>query len=517
MGMSSVDFDGEEDEDDDDGAAPVKPGKRVVREKKPPPVSDEGLLNVDPSSLARDQLVWAIGRASTLKISDEKLWKGFGKAIADLGEAHLEPSEVCRIMQAFAYAPTEAPLDDRQLQRLLKAFAARAAQYNDERLARMIYGYSKLASKRKLAVQRFLDFAASEVVERKAMAPWRKLWILRSAGHLPGVGQDFRALLVSQVMQRVGGLDTESWQAFIPMLVEHRLHERPGVVNALNKQYKFKIHCYKTPDFLLRSGLPMVLHDLMKTTTLALWLGRMHDLRLPLTAKMASILPPLPRKASAGREAGGDDDEDGSWEGAQAGLAKRAAENLEALKIAELCLRHERDATVVSSLPQRARHLLTLARKTPLEPQEEQQLLELPFVFGELGSLLRRLGIALHPTLCGPYLLELADPLGRMVVEWDANWLLYPPWRQKAHKDFVQRKHKHLRAEGWRVVCLPLSDFRRLDASREARLAWLRRAVEAHGLGHLSLDDVQLLSPSPSPSAPPSPPPSPSPLPPRSG
>mmetsp|Transcript_110789 Transcript_110789/g.352997 ORF Transcript_110789/g.352997 Transcript_110789/m.352997 type:complete len:393 (+) Transcript_110789:440-1618(+) len=231
MGMSSVDFDGEEDEDDDDGAAPAKPGKRVVREKKPPPVSDEGLLNVDPSSLARDQLVWAIGRASTLKISDEKLWKGFGKAIADLGEAHLEPSEVCRIMQAFAYAPTEAPLDDRQLQRLLKAFAARAAQYNDERLARMIYGYSKLAAKRKLAVQRFLDFAASEVVERKAMAPWRKLWILRSAGHLPGVGPDFRALLVSQVMQRVG-----------------------GVVNALNKQYKFKIHCYKTPDLLLRSG-----------------------------------------------------------------------------------------------------------------------------------------------------------------------------------------------------------------------------------------------------------------------
>merc|ERR1712187_886766 len=115
--------------------------------------------------------------------------------------------------------------------------------------------------------------------------------------------------------------------------------------------------------------------------------------------------------------------------GALAPLAHRAAANLEALKLAELCLRHERTPALMS-LPPMARHLLTLAQETPWEPPEDYPVLESPFVFAELGRLCRAEGLLLHPSLHGPYFLELSDPLGRVALEWDASWQLYRPWQQ---------------------------------------------------------------------------------------
>lgn len=438
---------------------------RPAMPKKPPPVSDEELAELELSTLALDELIWAIGRAATLKLTDGPLWHRFAEAIASWGEAELSPSEVCRLVQAFAYAPKEAPINERQLQRLLKAFATRIAEYDDERLMRLIYGYGKLAAKRGLSMQRFLDFAGSEVVERKSLKGWRRLRILRAVGHLPGAGQELKSVLVAQVLKDVEDLDTESWRAFVPMLVEQRLHERPGVVHSLNKVYKQKVFCYKNPDLLLRSGLPLVLKDLMKTTTLVIWLLRLHELRVPITASMAMSA------AQSGFTASG---LDAAW---------RAARNLESLKVAELYLRHERPE-MLAVLPPGAQHLLTVARRTPLDPPEDFEILELPFVFASLGRLFRRLGYVLHPTIYGPYLLELADPLGRLVVEWDSNWALYPPWRRQAHEDFVRRKHLLLRAEGWRVLCVPLAAFQALP-DRAARLDFARRFAGEQGLEHL--------------------------------
>merc|ERR1712232_1315553 len=94
----------------------------------------------------------------------------------------------------------------------------------------------------------------------------------------------------------------------------------------------------------------------------------------------------------------------------------RIARNLELLKITEFCLRHERPSTF-ATLPPRALHVLSEARDAPLEPPESYEMLELPFVFAELGRLFRSAGFLLHPTIYGPYLLELADPLGRVAVE----------------------------------------------------------------------------------------------------
>ena len=83
------------------------------------------------------------------------------------------------------------------------------------------------------------------------------------------------------------------------------------------------------------------------------------------------------------------------------------------------------------------------------------------------SKLFRKLGVLLHPTTCGPYLLELADPLGQLVVEWDSSWTLYPPWRQDRHREFVQRKHFHLRAEGWKLIVIPLDTFSALSSDQK--------------------------------------------------
>lgn len=466
LAMSALDFEGDGDEDGQakgDGR-----GRRQAPEKKPAPFSDDELVHIDVAALPRDQLIWAIGRAANRKMADRTLWQSFGKAIARIGETQLLPTELCKLVQAFAYAPVEVPLDERQLQRLLKAFAAQSERYNDHRLMRVIYGYTKLAAKRDFALTRFLDFVTSEVVERRSMKPWRKLWILRAVAHLPDVAVDFRGMLVSDIMRGAKDLDAASFADFVPMLVEHRIHERRGVVGTLNARFKHKVFNYKMPDLLLQAGLPMLQQDLMKTVTIGLWLSRLHELRLPITAAMAAVAEPLP----GGRDEVGPPTE-AVW-------ARRATDNLERLKRVELCLRHERDPVVVAALPLKARHLLTVAQQTPLQPPDDYSMLELPFVFGELSVLLRKLGILLHPTIFGPYLLELADPLGRIVVEWDTTWVLYPPYRQKSHKDFVQRKHLHLRAEGWQVVCLPLAEFRALE--RGQRLEWVRRAAEARSL-----------------------------------
>lgn len=451
--------------------------ERSTMPKKPPPISDDELQMVDPTTLARDELLWAVGRAANLKLAEKGLWRSLSKAIVDLGENNLLPSELCRLVQALAYAPKDAPLDERLLQSLLRAFANRSKDYSDEQVMRIVYGYGKLAAKRGLSNQRFLDFAGSEVVERKKFKAWRKVRILNAVWHLKDAGEDFRSVLVAQVGREMGDLDTETWRIFVPMLVERKLHERPQVLATLNKAYKQKIFCYKTPDLLLRSGAPMVLHDLMKTTTLVAWLNRLHDLRLPITPDMVDKVP---------LHTESDNFAEGPPSQTPAGV-RRATENLELLKIVELCLRHERPG-VMEMLPHRAKHLVSLARNTPLEPPEDFQMPELPFIFARLGRLFRDAGLLLHPIIYGPYLLELADPLGRLVIEWDANWTLYPPWRRRAQEDFTRRKHRLLAAEGWTVLCVSQAELQ-AQSDRQAQVDFLRRFASEHSLDHLRLED----------------------------
>ena len=166
-------------------------------ESKPPPLEDEELRNANLLTLAKDEFVWAVGRAATLKLpSESRVWKDLPHAVhAFGGTTEFTPSEVCRLLQALAYAPADAPIDKKLLQRLFKVFGLRAKEFSDERLMRIMYAYGKLSAKRGLSLPRFMDFATSEVVERNAtLRSWRKVRILESVGSLPEAGREFKTL-----------------------------------------------------------------------------------------------------------------------------------------------------------------------------------------------------------------------------------------------------------------------------------------------------------------------------------
>lgn len=484
-----------------------------VWQKKAAPVPDESLAQVNLLELRKDEVVWAVGRASVLKLgADARLWRDLPGAIAALGgEVELKPSELCRLLQALAYAPEAAPLDQPLLRRFLKVFALRAKEYSDERLMRVVYAYGKLAAKRGIRMSRFMDFATSEVIQRdKSLGGWRKVRILEAIGSLQDAGPEFRALVVSQVIQNdIKDLDADSFARFVPFVVEAEFHQRPNVMNALNSAYRRKLkHVnFDNPDKILMSGLPLLLHDMMKTSVLTKWLERLAALQVPLVSgaapragdeqeqrrsKQDHLVAADALRAARNAEAKNELPEmpemrRGKQDHLEPANALRAARNLEALKLAELCLRHERPA-VLQSLPPRAVRLLNTARDTLLEPPENHHMPELPHVFAELRRLFRRSGLLLHPCVFGPYLLELSDPLGRTVVEWDSSWLLYPPWRRSRHEQYVRRKHLHLRAEGWKVLCVPLEEFRALS-SKDEKISYLERFSRQHRLEHLCLHE----------------------------
>lgn len=65
---------------------------------------------------------------------------------------------------------------------------------------------------------------------------------------------------------------------------------------------------------------------------------------------------------------------------------------------------------------------LRLLQLACFAPPLEQQHVNAPLVRIAGGE------FHLHPSMYGPFLLELADPLSRTTVEWDTPWLLCPPW-----------------------------------------------------------------------------------------
>jgi len=440
---------------------------RDLKRLNPEPMPDEELLVTDVRELSRPQLIWAATRLSYLKVTDANSWRGITQAVAEIGEAKLTPSELCRLMLAFGYAPIQAELDEAQLQRLLRAFARRVKEYSDERVIRVIYGYAKLAKKRSISARKFVDFASSEVIERAIkMRAWRKLQVLNAVWHLPGAGDEFRTMVVSQVMKNISNLDAESIRNFIPLLVETGVHQRGGVVQKLNLKVRNKFFGLQSARLVLRAGSRMVFHDLFQGSLLTDWLLRLCDLRLPI-ADGVTVTGEAPGDTSGPSD------------------AYRACENLEELKIVEMCIRHEH-GPVYQTLPPKVLGLLETARRTPLQPPDDYRMLEPPFIYAELRRLSRSLRLVMHPIVYGPYLLDIADPFGKNVIEWDCSWELYPSHERNVHKSFVLQKHRHLRAEGWKVVCLPLAEFRKLE-SHEAKQQLLEHHVVEHKLDHLRL------------------------------
>lgn len=174
----------------------IKGNKAKVQ--RSPPLKDGDLKQVPLATLGRDEFVWAVGRAATLQLAEARLWTELRAVVEALSQKEaLTASELCRLLQALAYAPLKAPVEQKLLQRLFKAFAERAKDFSDERLMRVLYAYGKLSSKRGLRLPRFMDFATSEVVER-GLRSWRQVRILESIGGLPDTAE-FKALRLGRL------------------------------------------------------------------------------------------------------------------------------------------------------------------------------------------------------------------------------------------------------------------------------------------------------------------------------
>ena len=103
---------------------------------------------------------------------------------------------------------------------------------------RIIYGYCKLASKRDFSQRKFLEFAESEVLERVLkMKSWRQLRILRAVWFLPASSDEFKAVLLNSLVKHASNMDAEALRHAVPMLVQMKFQERPGVVQRLNAVY----------------------------------------------------------------------------------------------------------------------------------------------------------------------------------------------------------------------------------------------------------------------------------------
>ena len=94
------------------GQEPESPEQEPEVEKKPPPLEDQDLENANLLLLPKDEFIWAVGRAATLRLTQSKVWKDLPHAIhAFGGPLEFTPSEVCRLLQALAYAPADAPME----------------------------------------------------------------------------------------------------------------------------------------------------------------------------------------------------------------------------------------------------------------------------------------------------------------------------------------------------------------------------------------------------------------------
>merc|ERR1719329_301709 len=124
--------------------------------------------------------------------------------------------------------------------------------------------------------------------------------------------------------------------------------------------------------------------------------------------KVSFSYPSLAARPAAANGSGSSALRGGGGRGGKRARTKcSVTENLEALKMVEFCLRHERPV-LYEHLSPACVHFLDDARRAQLHPPNDYEMLELPFVMAELRRGFRKAGIFLHPTIYGPYLLELS-------------------------------------------------------------------------------------------------------------
>ncbi|CEL93475.1 unnamed protein product [Vitrella brassicaformis CCMP3155] len=439
-------------------------------------IRDGELTALDVSSLPKRQLLYCMGRSSALRLDGEGLWKGYQDRLAALLD-EMTSEDVTKVLQNLAYAKARlrVGVDSDVLTALLRHVARHIRDYDNEGLTRLLYSYAKGQWDR----PKFLDFLVSEVVDRlKTFAPRQLTRLLVAAANLPSPDESFLTVLAKKAMDEFYTLPAEGIGELIPILVRLHMHMEPSYILKVNAVLKKRVCWWSNPALIVQAVYPAVLNDICATATLKLIFNRFLSLRVPLT------YPPAPTGDHSADDAASSEERRIAWSEYGREVA-RVNEYLVPLKIMEMWLRHD-NQEALSLFSPHTLHFLERIRSNTVQYVDKFNVPEQPFVLQELANVTETLGFHFVPAIYGPYLLKLTDPRGRLLVEWDRNWELYPPYRREYHRDFTMRKHRYLTAEGWTVIKVPLDAFRVLETQDEKN-RMVARFLLQYDLAHMRL------------------------------
>ncbi|KAL8272168.1 hypothetical protein Esti_003896 [Eimeria stiedai] len=442
--------------------SPTARRKRRIRVDAFEALPDEQFANLIPDELSIQQLLYVLGRASVLANPTKNGWIFTEPSAVDhlllppdkwaaLFETlhsridQLEPLEITRACQALAYsmqAINRAASDSdaasssgcwkaaqtacsEAFEKLQRATATRIHELHGDCLSRVFYASLKGGFPENAG---FVEFACAEVVGRlDSLRPWHVFRVFQSSVHSKTVSPDFIRSIAIHLVKRLAYLPADSIGALVSSCVQLGIFNSPSHLAKLNIIAGKRFRGLPACNLLIRLGEPLLSHSLL--TPVALLKGLMR------TAAPAEY--PAVENANTYLESIHDTNK-----------------CLLPLKLMEMCIRHD-CAELYKALGPSIQSWLEKVRATQVQLTCFAPPLEQQHVNASLFNFLTT-SYHLHPSLYGPFLLELSDPLSRVAVEWDTPWLLYPPWKQFKQQVYAQQKHRYLKAEGWKVILLPL-------------------------------------------------------------
>ncbi len=217
----------------------------------------------------------------------------------------------------------------------------------------------------------------------------------------------FLTAVAKQIVSKCNNLEVSRIADLIPMLELLGLNKRDDQVRRINTVVKKKLFlCGEASHGLLDVGLALLLHKHMQASTLRIWMQKLEEADVQLNYPSPDEIPD-PSERGAAKE--------------------KVTYTLRALKEAELHLRYE-EPDAMLSLQASSKDILERARKTPLVIKDSHEIPEFPFVLEELVSHFTKLNVKLINCIHGPYLLDLADPVSKVLVEWNQNWVMLEKW-----------------------------------------------------------------------------------------
>ncbi|CDJ39650.1 hypothetical protein, conserved [Eimeria tenella] len=505
-----------------DSAAAAR--RRKKRQKRPifKAISDSDLVQIEPSELSSQQLLYLLGRACFLESSASSERCGTAESAAGPAVApaqwqaifrsirrrisEMDVLEITRACQGLAYAKklldraataarSQTPdaadaataaaaaaaarrtqwqpaLDEccAAFEEVQRQVAKQVHQLQGDCLSRVFYASLKGGFRENGG---FVEFVCDEVLSRlDKLRPWHVCRIFQASFSSNVVADGFAVKLGEHLVKNLAFLPAKSISVLIPALVQLRMLENPAQAAKLNVIAGKRFRGLGDPTLLVLWGKPMLFYKILTPVNIVALIKGLIRAEAPTNYAVTKV-PDSEESVSGFSEAA-------EWNAApteataDALTVHGANKILLPLKLMELCIRHDYPE-VYAALAPSMRSWLGKVRATQVKlacfaPPLEQQHVNAPLVRIAGGE------FHLHPSMYGPFLLELSDPLSRTTVEWDTPWLLCPPWNEFEQKAYAEKRRRILQAEGWEVILVPLAPYTEAeDAAAKER--YLRGAA----------------------------------------